>query len=115
MKQHRALQLEARLHAGASWQEQGLVFPNRRGGYFSRARLYSLFKRLLKEAGLQDMRFHDLRHSAATILLSMGVHPKVVQEILGHSTIGTTMNTYSHVLPSLHHDVMDDMDRFFRG
>jgi integrase len=115
LKQHRALQLEARLHSGASWQEQGLVFPNRRGGYFSRARLYSLFKRILKEAGLQDMRFHDLRHSAATILLSMGVHPKVVQEILGHSTIGTTMNIYSHVLPSLHHDAMDDMDRFFRG
>ena len=115
LKQHRALQLEVRLHSGASWQEQGLVFPNRHGGYFSRGTLYSLFKRTLKEAGLQDMRFHDLRHSAATILLSMGVHPKVVQEILGHSTIGTTMNIYSHVLPSLHHDAMDDMDHFFRG
>ena len=115
LKQHRAYQLESRLKAGATWREQGLVFPNRRGGYFSRMRLYALFKQLLKEAGLPDMRFHDLRHSAATILLSMSVPSKVVQEILGHSNIGTTMNIYGHVLPSMQRDAMDDMDDFFRG
>jgi len=59
------------------------------------------FKKLLKRAGLPNIRFHDLRHSAATMLLGMGVHPKIVQERLGHHDIGTTMNIYSHVLPSM--------------
>ena len=56
---------------------------------------------VLKKAGLPEIRFHDLRHSAATLLLSEGVHSKVVQEMLGHSTISMTMDVYSHVLPSM--------------
>ncbi len=115
LKAHRTYQLEVRLKAGARWKEHGLVFPNRDGGYFRRTRLYAIFKKLLQEADLPDMHFHDLRHSAATILLSMGVPAKVVQEILGHGNISTTMNIYGHVLPSMHRDAMDDMDEFFRG
>lgn len=119
LKAHRAYQLEVRLKAGARWKEQGLVFPNRDGGYFRRTRLYAIFKKLLQEADLPDdltdMHFHDLRHSAATILLSMGVPMKVVQEILGHGNISTTMNIYGHVLPSMHRGAMDEMDDFFRG
>lgn len=61
------------------------------------------------------MRFHDLRHSAATILLVMGVHPKVVQELLEHSDITITMNLYSHVLPTMHREAMDRMDDFLNG
>lgn len=56
---------------------------------------------LLREVGLPHMRLHDLRHSAATILLVEGVHPKVVQERLGHSTVAMTLDVYSHVLPSM--------------
>ena len=115
LKQHRTSQLEARLKAGATWQEQGLVFPNMYGRYFSRTKLYILFNKVLKEAGLPHMRFHDLRHSTATLLLSMGVPAKVVQEILRHSTISTTLNTYAQVLPEMHRDAMDKMDSFFRG
>jgi integrase len=59
-------------------------------------------------------RFHDLRHSAATRLLSTGVHPKVVQKLLGHSAICMTMDTYSHVLPSMHQEAMEKMDETFR-
>jgi site-specific recombinase XerD len=59
------------------------------------------FKTLLKRAGLLDIRFHDLRHSSATILLSIGVHLKVVQELLGHNQISMTMDIYSHVLPTI--------------
>ena len=59
------------------------------------------------------MRFHDLRHSAATILLTMGAHPKLVQELLGHSQISMTMDTYSHALPSMQRDMMDGLDGFF--
>ena len=114
LKAHRTSQLEVRLKAGTRWKEQGLVFPNRDGGYFRRPRLYAIFKQLLQEAHLPDMHFHDLRHSAATILLSMGVPAKVVQEILGHGNISTTMNIYGHVFPSMHRDAMDEMDDFFR-
>ncbi|MGI9062021.1 MAG: tyrosine-type recombinase/integrase [Ktedonobacteraceae bacterium] len=73
-----------------------------------------LFKRALIEAGVPHMHFHDLRHSAATILLSMKVHPKVVQEVLGHSTITMTLDTYSHVLPSMQKDATDEWDNEFR-
>jgi integrase len=66
-------------------------------------------KKLLEKAGLPDIRFHDLRHSAATALLTMDIHPKIVQEILGHSEIGMTMNIYSHVLPTMQKDAMDKL------
>ena len=69
---------------------------------------------LLKAAGLPRIRFHDLRHSAATILLSMGVHPKVVQELLGHSSISMTIDTYSHILPSMQQEAMHKLDDLFR-
>jgi integrase len=59
------------------------------------------FAPLLKEAGLPHIRFHDLRHTCATLLLSKGVHPKFVQELLGHATVAITLDTYSHVLPSM--------------
>ena len=63
-------------------------------------------KKLLKKAELPEIRFHDLRHSAATLLLTEGVHPKVVQELLGHSQISMTMDVYSHVLPSMQQDAI---------
>jgi integrase len=59
------------------------------------------FRPLLQKADLPIIRFHDLRHSAASLLLSLDVHPKIVQELLGHSQISLTLDTYSHVLPSL--------------
>ena len=65
---------------------------------------------LLADAGLPDMRFYDLRHSMATILLVAGIHPKVVQERLGHSSIAMTMDVYSHVLPSMQEDIARKFD-----
>lgn len=59
------------------------------------------FKPILKQAGLPDIRLHDLRHTCATLLLSRGVHPKFVQELLGHANISVTLDAYSHVLPSM--------------
>ena len=61
----------------------------------------SSFKPLLKKASLPDIRFHDLRHTCATLLLGKGVHAKFVQELLGHATISITLDTYSHVLPGM--------------
>ena len=67
------------------------------------------FQRALKAAGLPKLRFHDLRHQCATLLLQKGVHPKVVSEILGHSQISLTLDTYSHVLLTLKAEAADTM------
>ena len=69
-----------------------------------------VFKRELAKAGLPRIRIHDLRHTAATLLLTRGVHPKVVQDLLGHSTVTLTLDTYSHVTPALHKEAADQMD-----
>jgi len=113
LKRHYVHQLRERQRVGIAWKDQDLVFSNRYGRYFDRMRLHTLFKRVLKDAGLPHMRFHDLRHSAATILLSMGVPAKVVQEVLGHSKINTTLDIYGHVLSEMQRDAMDKMDDFF--
>jgi integrase len=60
----------------------------------------------LKRANLPNIRFHDLRHTFATLMLQNGEHPKVVQEMLGHATIAITMDTYSHVLPNMQRDAV---------
>lgn len=72
-----------------------------------------MFKKLLGVAGLPHMHFHDLRHSDATILLSMGVNMKVIQKLLGHSDIAITLGRYSHLLPSMQKEVVDKWDGEF--
>jgi integrase len=69
-----------------------------------------MFHRHLDDAGLPQRRFHDLRHSCATLLLVQGVSPRVVMEVLGHSDVGMTLNTYSHVVPQLRREAADRMD-----
>lgn len=64
------------------------------------------FQPLLLKAGLPHIRFHDLRHSTATLLFTLGVHPKIVQELLGHSQIFVTLDIYSHILPTLQEEAM---------
>jgi integrase len=114
LEQHRKHQAVAREKAGPLWKEHDLVFCTSIGTRLNPDRDIRLpFKRLLKEAGLPDIRFHDLRHSAATLLLSLGIHPKIVQEILGHSNIAITMNVYSHVLPGMQAGAMDKMNDAF--
>jgi integrase len=113
LRQHRVEQLEVRLKAGADWEEHDLVFTGLRGNYLNPRYILKLFAQVLRGADLPHLRFHDLRHSAATLLLGMGVHPKVVQEILGHSHIGMTMDTYSHVLPSVQKEAMEKWGDIF--
>ncbi len=115
LEQHKTHQGETRQKAGARWHDHDLVFCNMVGGFQDTRYLGKLFTQLLKDAGLPHMRFHDLRHSAATILLGINIHPKVVQELLGHSNISTTMDTYSHFLPSMQKDAMDGLDDLFGG
>ena len=113
LKDHRKRQLEERMRLGARlWQDQGLVFPNETGSLFNPSNLRNRsFKRLKVRSGVrEDLRFHDLRHTCATLLLREGVNVKVVSEMLGHASIAITLNTYSHVLPDMQDSAVDAME-----
>jgi integrase len=110
LRTHRARQRDARLLAGARWHETGLVFTTKWGTPIEPTNATRSFKRLLARAGIRQIRFHDLRHSCATLLLVQGVSPRVVMEILGHSQISLTMNTYSHVIPALQREAAARLD-----
>lgn len=105
LEEHRKRQLEERLRAGPRWQDKGYVFPSRIGTAMSANNLRRRnLQPILKSAGLARLTFHELRHTFATLMLSGGEHPKVVQSILGHASITQTLDTYSHVLPGLQED-----------
>ena len=114
LKEHRIRQLETKLKAGSNWQEHDYVFCTLHGTHLNPNHIVDEFKKMLKQAGLPNIRFHDLRHSAATLLLSLGVHPKVVQELLGHTQIGITMDVYSHVLPGMQQDAMGKLNEVLK-
>ena len=110
---HKVQQEEQRKESAGAWVERDSVFATAKGNYIALTTLRRALNSILKKAGLPHLRFHDLRHSAATILLSRGTHPKVVQEILGHSQIAMTLDVYSHVLPSMQEDVTKRWDDDF--
>ena len=116
LQAHRGRQSEERLQAGPLWDDRwDLVFCRPNGSPLDHAGVTNRFQRLLHEAGLPRLRFHDLRHSCATLLLVQNVPPRVVMEILGHSDITMTMNTYTHVLPELQRQAAERMDDFLRS
>jgi integrase len=114
LKEHRTRQLAERLQAGPTWKDYSLVFSNNYGSYLNPSHLGTDLHKLLKKAKLPLVRFHDLRHTAASLLLKMNVSPKMVQEILGHSDIEMTLGIYSHVLPGMHEEAMGKMDQLFK-
>ena len=101
LRQHRATQAERRLGLGSLWQSGDWVFTRPDGRHLDPDVISHRFKKLVQELDIPRVRLHDLRHTHATLLLLAGVHPKVVQERLGHSSIAITLDTYSHVLPGL--------------
>ncbi len=109
LRDHEKRQVAEKLWAGSKWQESGLVFANRVGGPTQARRVIEQFHEALGHAGLRRVRFHDLRHSCATLLLVQGVSPRVVMEVLGHSEIALTMNAYSHVVPELQREAAQRM------
>jgi integrase len=112
LRRHRARQEQERQAAGDLWQELRLVFPNRLGRPMElRDLLADVYRPLLKRAGLPPVTFHTLRHTAATLLLAEGEHPKVVQELLGHGQVGITLDRYSHITPRLMSNAAAVMDR----
>lgn len=115
LRAHRLRQLEERLWAGSRWQEHGLVFTTTIGTPLDGSNVTHRLQAILERAGLPRMRFHDLRHAAASLLLAQGISPRVVMEILGHSQISLTLNTYSHVIPALQSAAADQMDKLLIG
>jgi integrase len=111
LKTRRAQQAQERLLAGSQWKDSDLAFTNVRGGPLEPITLHRDYKRMLKAAKLPTkVRFHDLRRTAASLLLAEGVHLRVIMELLGHSSISLTANTYAHVMPAAMRDVADRME-----
>jgi integrase len=95
--------------AGSEWHDEDLVFAQANGRPIDKKTDYDDWTRLLQKAGVRHVRLHDGRHTAATLLLSENVHPRVVMELLGHSQMRTTMDIYSHVMPALAREAADRM------
>ena len=108
---HREHQLEEKLRVG-SYEDSELVFATGKGTPLDAQNIVNRhFKPLLKRAGLPPIRWHDLRHTCATLLLGRGVHPKLVQHLLGHASITITLDRYSHWIPSMGRHAAEGMDK----
>jgi integrase len=111
LRSHLERQLIEIDRAGDLWDENGLIFVTESGTFLNRHYITThRFKPLLKRSGLPQIRFHDLRHTCATLLLLKNVNPKVVSEMLGHSSIAITLDTYSHVLPNMQNEAAVAME-----
>jgi integrase len=111
LRAHRVRQLGERLQAGPAWIDTDLVFTTVEGRAVDGGAVTKNLQRILARCGLLRPRFHDLRHSAASLLGAQGVPARVVMEVLGHSQISVTMDLYSHVFPSALGAAADAMDR----
>jgi len=104
LRRHRARQFEDRMAWGEAWTDSGLVFTREDGNGLHPQAVSQAFERSVRHADVPAIRFHDLRHTHATLMLGASVHPKVVQERLGHASIQITLDTYSHVMPGMQAD-----------
>jgi integrase len=111
LRSHRKTHLEEQLRSGSKWQDNGLVFATGKGTPLDAQNIVNRhFKPLLTRAELPDIRWHDLGHTCATLLLSRGTHPKLVQHLLGHASISMTLDRYSHWIPSMGAHTASAMD-----
>jgi integrase len=102
LRSHLERQLAEIERAGDLYGDEGLVFATEAGTPINPSNLRQhSFAPLLKRAGLPHVRLHYLRHTCATLLLGKGVHPKFVQELLGHASVAITLDTYSHAVPGM--------------
>ncbi len=116
MKFHKKRQVAVRLKAGGLWQDRlDLVFTTELGAPLNPSSLTRRFRLTLASLGLPQMRFHDLRHSCASLLIAEGVHPRLIMETLGHSQISLTMNRYAHIAPVVQREVASRMDSLVSG
>lgn len=112
MRRHRQKLLEERLRSG-KWEDAELVFPTAHGTLLTRYRLQRYFAKVREKAGVQDHQFRDFRHTFATLLFARGVHPGVVQALMGHESIKITMDTYSAYIPAMGSSAIEVLDDVF--
>ena len=112
LRAHRVAQNEHRLLLGAEWNHLGFVFTTAYGLPLEGSTVTRAFQRILDDAALPRMRFHDLRHACASFMLAHGAPMRVVMEQLGHSQISLTMNTYTHVMDAALRDASTQMEAF---
>ncbi|GKU79605.1 tyrosine-type recombinase/integrase [Paenibacillus sp. L3-i20] len=97
-----------------NYEQRDLVLCQPNGDPVSLDNFDKFFKRILKNTNMRVIRFHDLRHICASLLLGAGVHPKIVQELLGHASIKFTLDTYSHMLPNMQKDALITLDKLLK-
>jgi integrase len=112
---HRDRQAEHKAKLKGAYNDEGLIFADEVGGVIDPSNLQRHYKKMLTQSGLPSIRFHDLRHTHATLMLEQGVHPKIVQERLGHNSIQITLDTYSHALPNLQAEAADKLEKALFG
>jgi len=114
LREHRKAQCEMRLRVGPASRVTTLVFPGADGEPWWPSNFARASRRVFKKAGLSS-RLHDLRHTHATMLLRQGVHPKVVQERLGHANVSITLDIYSHCTANMQQEAAAKIDEALRG
>jgi integrase len=115
LRAHRATQNELKIKLREAWEDLGLVFCQENGSPLHPDRFTQMFDKHVRDSGLPRIRLHDLRHTHATLALAAGIHPKVVSERLGHSTVAFTMDVYSHAIPSMEAEAAETIANLVRG
>lgn len=115
LRRHRLRQTEDRLLVGAAWDNTDLVFTTATGGLLHPRNIVRAFDQAVERAGVPRIRIHDLRHTAATLALREGVHPKLVQEMLGHANVAITLDLYSHATDDMHQEAAERIGRALFG
>lgn len=115
LKEHRKRQNEIKLKMGTDYDDKGFVVATKTGNFVLASNLSRAFRLIRDKLDISQIRFHDLRHTHASLLFSLREHPKVVQERLGHSSIEITMDTYSHMLPNMQESAAQKLDEMFEN
>ncbi len=115
LRSHRVKQNQLKLMLGEAWQDNDLVFCRDNGSPVHPDRFTQMFDKHVRGSGLPRIRLHDLRHTHASLALAAGIHPKVVSERLGHSTVAFTMDVYSHAIPSMEAEAAETIAKLVRG
>ncbi|MEC1697730.1 site-specific integrase [Schinkia azotoformans] len=116
LKSHKKRIAEERLMSDSNYTEMNLVCPTSNGTPYLTGNITKIFKRLIKKADVKEIRFHDLRHSFASLLLThQNTNPKIIAEMLGHSNVRTTLDTYSHLSPNLQQETVKQFGNMLFG
>ena len=110
LRDHHQKQMNEKKAMGSQWNENDLIFPSKIGTPMHQRNLLRRFKSLIQESGLREIRFHDLRHTAASLMLNHGISPLIVAKRLGHSKVSITLDTYGHLLPGMHQESANFID-----